>query len=56
MTEDKPRLAPDSFGTLFVARPPIYHDPISVNSPFCVSIAAFGPTFDTEERNAPKYE
>jgi L-rhamnose isomerase len=41
-------------GMLFVSTPPMYHDPISVSLPFCVSIAALGPTFDTEERKAPK--
>jgi hypothetical protein len=50
------RDALDDLGILLVAAPPKYHEPISVKSPFCVSIAALAPTFDTEERKAPKYE
>jgi hypothetical protein len=41
-------------GMFFVSTPPMYQDPISVSLPSCVSIAAFGPTFETEERKAPK--
>lgn len=41
-------------GTLFVAAPPKYQDPISVSLPFCVSMAAFLPTLLTSERKAPK--
>lgn len=41
-------------GTLFVAAQPRYQDPISVNFPFCVNIAALGPTLDTSLRKDPK--
>ena len=54
-----PLLAALSFpglGILLVAAPPRYQLPMSVSSPFCVSIAAFGPTFETSLRKLPKYE
>jgi hypothetical protein len=41
---------------LFVAAPPKYQLPISVNSPFDVNMAAFGPTLLTSLLKAPKYE
>ena len=41
-------------GVLPVAEDPKYHDPMSVNFPSCVSIAAFGPTLDTELLKEPK--
>lgn len=44
------------FGSFPVLLPPRYQLPISVSSPLCVSIAAFGPTFETSLRNVPKYE
>ena len=44
------------FGILSVLVPPRYQLPISVSSPLCVSIAAFGPTFERSLRNDPKYE
>ncbi|KAM3414231.1 hypothetical protein BST61_g10888 [Cercospora zeina] len=43
-------------GMLPVAASPRYHAPTSVSSPFCVNMALLGPTFDTEDRKAPKYE
>lgn len=42
------------FGILPVAAFPKYHAPMSVNWPFCVSIAAFLPTLEALERKAPK--
>jgi hypothetical protein len=50
-TDDE--VAEDS-GMLFVAAPPIYQEPISVSSPFCVNMAALAPTLETSERKAPK--
>ncbi|KAH9827557.1 hypothetical protein Tdes44962_MAKER02815 [Teratosphaeria destructans] len=44
------------FGLFPSAFSPRYHAPMSVSLPFCVSIAAFGPTLLMLERNAPKYE
>ena len=52
-TELRPALP---FGLLLVAEPPRYQLPISVSLPSCVSIAAFGPTFETSLRKDPKYE
>lgn len=40
---------------LLVLGPPRYHDPMSVNSPFSVNMAEFGPTFEMSDRKAPKY-
>lgn len=48
--------APLLWGILCVADPPRYHDPMSVNSPFSVNMAELGPTFETSDRKAPKYE
>lgn len=45
-----------AFGTLPVAPKPRYQAPISVNFPSWSSMAALGPTFETELRKAPKYE
>jgi hypothetical protein len=47
---------PCELGMLFVAAPPRYQLPISVNSPFCVNIAALGPTLLTLLLKLPKYE
>jgi hypothetical protein len=47
---------PCELGMLFVAAPPRYQLPISVNSPFCVNIATFGPTLLTLLLKLPKYE
>lgn len=33
---------------------PMYHAPMSVSSPFCVSMAALLPTFETSDRKLPK--
>ncbi len=43
-------------GILFVAAPPKYQLPISVNFPFEVNMAALGPTLLTSLLNDPKYE
>ena len=48
--------APVALGMLFVAAPPRYQLPMSVNWPFCVNMAAFGPTLLTSLLNPPKYE
>lgn len=45
-----------ALGMLFVATPPRYQEPTSVSWPFWSSMAALGPTLDTSERKAPKYE
>lgn len=42
------------WGLLPVAEPPRYQLPISVNLPFSVNIAAFGPTLETLLRKEPK--
>ncbi len=42
------------WGLLPVAGPPRYQLPRSVNLPFSVNIAAFGPTLETLLRNEPK--
>lgn len=47
---------PVKLGMLFVAAPPKYQLPISVNWPFCVNIATLGPTLLTSLRKEPKYE
>ena len=47
---------PVELGILFVAAPPRYQLPMSVNFPLLVNMATLGPTFDTSLRNAPKYE
>ena len=47
---------PCELGMLFVAAPPRYQLPISVNSPFCVNIATLGPTLLTLLLKLPKYE
>jgi hypothetical protein len=44
----------DDSGILLVAAPPMYQEPISVSSPFCVNMAALAPTLETSERKAPK--
>ena len=41
-------------GTLPVALPPRYHDPISVSWPFWVKNATFSPTLQTSLRKDPK--
>lgn len=43
-------------GTLPVATPPRYQDPMSVSFPFCVRKGELGPTLETSDRKAPKYE
>ena len=43
-------------GTFPVSSPPRYQLPMSVSFPSCVSMAEFGPTLDTSDRKAPKYE
>lgn len=47
------RLA-DPLGILFVLAPPRYQLPMLVSFPFSVNMAAFGPTFETLLRKAPK--
>jgi hypothetical protein len=46
---------PTPLGTFPVAAPPRYQLPISVSLPLLVSIAASGPTFESDERKEPKY-
>lgn len=48
------RLPALAFGILFVAAPPRYQLPMSVNCPFCVNMAAFAPTLLTELLKLPK--
>lgn len=42
------------FGVFPVSCPPRYQLPMSVSLPFWLSMAAFGPTFETSLRKAPK--
>lgn len=42
------------FGVYPVSCPPRYQLPMSVSLPFWSSMAAFGPTFETSLRKAPK--
>ena len=46
--------AASPFGMLPVPGNPRYQAPMSVNWPFWVNMAAFGPTFDTSDRKEPK--
>ena len=43
-----------AWGITPVALPPRYQLPMAVSRPFWFSMAALGPTFETELRNEPK--